>query len=52
VAADFATPEAARDRYRGYLNARLEASSAFVQDAIAARDEKRRAPQVRLTARR
>lgn len=52
VAADFPSPDAARDRYRRYLTARLEASSAFVQDAIAARAEKRSAPPVRLTARR
>lgn len=52
VATDFPTAAAARDRYRSFLHARLAASRNFVEDAIAARAEKRSEPPVRLTSRR
>jgi hypothetical protein len=43
---------AVRERYRSYLLERLEARSAFVHEAAAARDRARRAPPRRRTARR
>ena len=39
VAADFATPEAARERYLAYLRTRIQAPRAFVAEATEATDE-------------
>ena len=49
---EFATAADARARYREYLLARLESSSAFVAAAAAARDAVRAAPKTRVQARR
>jgi hypothetical protein len=49
---EFATADAARSRYREYLLARREASGAFVEAAIAAREQLRAAPKQRVRARR
>jgi len=49
---EFASPAAARARYRSYLTTRLRAPREFVAEAIRARDERRREPAPRLSARR
>lgn len=49
---EFASPDAARQRYREYLLARLEEPRAFVAAAIAARANAQRDPALRIPARR
>jgi hypothetical protein len=49
---EFSSAAAARDRYRAYLTARLEAPRDFVAEAVRARDEALREPARRLSARR
>jgi hypothetical protein len=49
---EFATAEDARERYRGYLQRRLEAPRAFAAEAIAAREQVLREPPRHLSARR
>jgi len=52
VAPEFATPEAARDRYAAYLTSRLSSPRRFAQEAEQARNRvAHRVPQ-RLAARR
>ncbi|MFL5383674.1 MAG: HipA family kinase [Longimicrobiaceae bacterium] len=50
--ADFATADEARDRYRRYLAARLEAPRPFVAEAARAHEAARREPPRPLSARR
>jgi hypothetical protein len=52
VAADFASPEAARERYAGYLATRLRGPRAWVAEAAAARERRLAEPPRRLAARR
>jgi hypothetical protein len=52
VAADFATPEAARERYLAYLLTRIQSPRAFVAEAIAARTKAASEPPRRLHSRR
>jgi hypothetical protein len=52
VAADFATPEAARERYLSYLRTRIQAPRAFVAEAAEARTRLSREPRPRLHSRR
>jgi hypothetical protein len=52
VAADFPTPEAARERYLEYLVTRIRAPRAFVAEAIAAREKAALEPPRRLHSRR
>ncbi|HEU0014781.1 MAG TPA: HipA family kinase [Longimicrobium sp.] len=52
LAADFATPEAARERYLGYLRTRIAAPRAFVQAAAEARTRAAAEPPRRLSSRR
>jgi hypothetical protein len=52
LAADFPSPEAARERYLGYLRTRIRAPRAFVDAAIAARETAASAPPRRLHSRR
>ena len=49
---EFASGDDARARYRDYLTTRLDASTAFVEAAIEARETLRREPRRRLQARR
>lgn len=49
---EFATADDARARYRDYLTIRLRAPRAFVAEAIGAREQLRRTPLRRLSARR
>lgn len=49
---EFATPAAARERYRRYLLTRVAGPRAFVAEAAAARERLRRAPAPRVSARR
>jgi hypothetical protein len=49
---EFATADAARERYARYLTTRLESPRAFVAEAVAARDRARREPPRHLSARR
>jgi hypothetical protein len=51
-AGELADAAAARARYAEYLLARVAAPRAFVDAAVAARDEARRVPAARLQARR
>ena len=50
--ADFATADAARERYVHYLTTRLAASDAFVGEAERARTRARQSPARRVSARR
>jgi hypothetical protein len=52
VAADFPTPDAARERYLGYLLTRIRSPRAFVAEAIAAREKAATEPPRRLHSRR
>jgi len=52
VAADFATPEAARERYLGYLLTRIQSPRAFVAEATAAKSKAASEPPRRLHSRR
>ena len=52
VAADFTTPEAARERYLGYLLTRIHAPRAFVAEATAAKSKAASEPPRRLHSRR
>jgi hypothetical protein len=49
---DFASADEARARYASYLAARLQSPRAFVADAASAREQVRREPPRRLSARR
>lgn len=49
---EFTTADSARQRYKAYLEARLEAPRAFLQEAVRARTQMREAPPHRLSARR
>jgi hypothetical protein len=50
--AEFATADAARSRYREYLDARLRTPRLFVSEAIEARELRRREPPIPRSARR
>jgi hypothetical protein len=52
VAADFATPQAARERYLGYLLTRIAAPRGFVAEATAAKSKAASEPPRRLHSRR
>lgn len=52
IAAEFASPEAARQRYVDYLTTRLSAPRSFASEASEARQRADRKPAVRLAARR
>lgn len=52
VAADFATPDAARERYLGYLLTRIQSPRAFVAEATAAKSKAASEPPRRLHSRR
>lgn len=52
VAADFATPDAARERYLAYLTTRIRFPRAFVAEAVEARAKLEREPRPRLHSRR
>ncbi|HEX2208048.1 MAG TPA: HipA family kinase [Longimicrobium sp.] len=52
VAADFATPDAARERYLAYLTTRIQAPRAFVAEAAAAKSKAATEPPRRLHSRR
>ncbi|HEX6909333.1 MAG TPA: HipA family kinase [Longimicrobium sp.] len=52
IAADFATPRAARERYLDYLRTRIRAPRDFVDAAVAARETAAGAPPRRLHSRR
>ena len=52
VAADFPTPDAARERWLAYLLTRIAAQRAFVAEAIAAREKAATEPPRRLHSRR
>jgi hypothetical protein len=52
IAADFATPGAARERYLDYLRTRIRAPRDFVDAAVAARETASAAPARRLHSRR
>ncbi|HYR07929.1 MAG TPA: hypothetical protein VEQ60_09180, partial [Longimicrobium sp.] len=52
VAADFATPQAARERYLGYLLTRIQSPRAFVAEATAAKSKAASEPPRRLHSRR
>jgi len=52
LAADFATPAAARERYLGYLRTRIEAPRAFVREAAEAKTRAATEPPRRLSSRR
>jgi hypothetical protein len=52
VAADFSTPDAARERYLGYLLTRIQSPRAFVAEAIAAREKAATEPPRRVHSRR
>jgi hypothetical protein len=52
VAADFATPDTARERYLGYLLTRIQAPRAFVAEATAAKSKAVSEPPRRLHSRR
>ncbi len=52
VAADFPNAASARERYAGYLMARMNAPHAFTDEAVAARERAARMPAQRLQARR
>lgn len=52
VAADFATPEAARERYLDYLLTRIQSPRAFVAEATAAKSKADSEPPRRLHSRR
>lgn len=52
IAADFATPQAARERYLAYLRTRIQAPRAFVDAAVDARQTAASAPPRRLHSRR
>ena len=52
VAADFATPREARERYLGYLRTRIQAPRAFVDQAVTARETAATEPPRRLHSRR
>ena len=52
VASDFATPEAARERYLGYLRTRIQAPRAFVAEATAAKERLASEPPRRVHSRR
>lgn len=52
VASDFATPDAARERYLGYLLTRIQSPRAFVAEATAARSKAASEPPRRLHSRR
>jgi hypothetical protein len=50
--AEFATADAARARYREYLDARLRAPRAFVEEAVVARARRQMEPAIHRSARR
>jgi len=52
LAADFASPDAARGRYLEYLRTRIRAPRAFVAEALAAREKAASEPPRRLHSRR
>lgn len=52
VASDFATPDAARERYLGYLLTRIQSPRAFVAEATAATSKAASEPPRRLHSRR
>jgi hypothetical protein len=52
ITADFATAPEARERYLRYLTERIRAPRTFVDEAINARDVRRREPPPRLSSRR
>jgi hypothetical protein len=52
IRADFATPDAARERYVRYLNERARAPRAFVDEIISARKRSDRTPPQRVHSRR
>ena len=52
VAADFPTPDAARERYLAYLTTRIQAPRVFVAEAAAARSKAATEPPRRLHSRR
>ena len=52
LAADFPSPDAARERYAGYLATRLRGPRAWVAEAAAARERRRTEPPRRLHSRR
>jgi hypothetical protein len=52
IRADFATPDAARERYVRYLNERARAPRAFVDEIISARERSDRTPPQRVHSRR
>jgi len=52
VATDFATPDAARERYLAYLTTRIRGPRAFVAEAAEARTRLEREPRPRLHSRR
>jgi len=52
IAGEFDSAEAARARYRAYLNGRMRAPRDFVQEAVAAREMRLREPVQRRQARR
>jgi hypothetical protein len=52
VALDFATPDAARERYLGYLLTRIQSPRAFVAEATAAKSKAASEPPRRLHSRR
>lgn len=52
VAADFPTPQAARERYLAYLTTRIHPPRAFVAEAIAAREKAAAEPPRRVHSRR
>lgn len=52
IVADFATPDAARDRYAGYLITRLRSPRAFAAEANAARQRAALTPPQRMHSRR
>jgi hypothetical protein len=52
VASDFATPDAARERYLGYLLTRIQSPRAFVAEATAAKSKAASEPPRRLHSRR
>jgi hypothetical protein len=52
LAADFPTPDAARERYLRYLRTRIQGPRAFVAEAVAARETAASVPPRRLHSRR
>lgn len=52
IRSDFATPDAARDRYTRYLTMRAESPRAFVDEAVAAQKRAAKIPALRVSSRR